>query len=227
MQGLTLEAGPAATRNGYAALSRLTALRDLEIIDEWRVDADDLRGLGELKQLTALEISGRATLTAPSIALLRKELTRAAITVDSDRPDRALPPRFFLSRSPQELNFRGGLRSADERLLSVGGQGVSGDLSDRRDTKTPDGDVVQAWRLAECTGRNVQIDLKSRAFDAMLTVVGPGETELWDNDDFGPSLDSQLTFPCGKGPYTVIVGAIDEPEGAFTLSASVLEQPRP
>lgn len=82
-----------------------------------------------------------------------------------------------------------------------------------------DGQLVQAWAFRARSGERVTFDLMSEDFDSYLRIVGPGMSEMTD-DDSGEDLDSRLTvsFP-QDGVYRIIAGSLGGNEGSFTLQA--------
>lgn len=103
------------------------------------------------------------------------------------------------------------------RELRVGST-ENGFLGEEADVRY-DGQLVQAWAFRARAGERVTFDQISEDFDSYLRVVGPGMSELTD-DDGGEGLHSRLTvtFPQG-GVYRVVVGSLGGNEGSFTLQA--------
>lgn len=104
-----------------------------------------------------------------------------------------------------------------DRELRVGGTEY-GYLGEQADVRY-DGQLVQAWAFRARAGERVTFDLMSEDFDSYLRLVGPGMSEMTD-DDSGEDLDSRLTatFP-QNGVYRVIAGSLGGNEGSFTLQA--------
>jgi hypothetical protein len=120
------------------------------------------------------------------------------------------------------------LISAQDRsifsLLETSGRSIGpapalaeGALSDR-DVLTGDGRRVQVWSLTGAQGNELQIDLRSDAFDAYVYVVGPGLGGGITDDDGGEDLDSRICLAASEpGEYRVIASSLSGDTGAFTL----------
>lgn len=90
------------------------------------------------------------------------------------------------------------------------------------------GSPVQAWAVEGRAGRTLTIDLTSTAFDAYLTVLGPGLSEWLTNDDGAGGCNSRVTvtFP-QDGTYRAVVSTVSlSAAGDFTL-ASYTDPPTP
>lgn len=88
------------------------------------------------------------------------------------------------------------------------------------------GSPVQAWAVHGTAGQPFSVDLLSDAFDAYLTVLGPGLDDWMSDDDGAGGCNSRVTlaFP-ETGTYRVIASTLGSGAGEFTLVAS--EQPGP
>ena len=72
-------------------------------------------------------------------------------------------------------------------------------------------------------GKTYQIDLKSKAFDAVLRLEDSAGKEVAFNDDFNPgaSLDSRIVYAATKaGEYTIIATCLDGKTGKFNLTVA-------
>jgi hypothetical protein len=100
------------------------------------------------------------------------------------------------------------------RVLRVGSD-TPGMLLDT--DPTVEGHRVQAWSFEARAGESVTIDLTSDDFDSYLQIVGPGLSQLTD-DDSGDGLNSRLSvsFP-EDGVYRVIASSLGGDSGRFTL----------
>lgn len=98
----------------------------------------------------------------------------------------------------------------------VAGEPVAGSLGDGDPAFY--GSPVQAWIVPGRAGEPFSVDLVSEAFDAYLTVLGPGLDDWLTDDDGAGRCDARvsLTFP-QDGEYRVVVGTIGAGTGAFTL----------
>ncbi len=87
---------------------------------------------------------------------------------------------------------------------------------------------VQAWGLDGRQGDSATVDLISGAFDAYLVVVGPGLSDVLEDDDGGGGCNARisLVFPADTS-YRVIVSSMEPRKGgAFTLRVSKTPAPR-
>lgn len=103
------------------------------------------------------------------------------------------------------------------------GREVSGSLGPV-DPLTGEGRRVQVWTLEVEPGREVQVDLRSDAFDSFLYVVGPGLGEGLRDDDGGAGLNSRICFtPDQPGDYRVVASSLGGGTGVFELVAAASE----
>jgi len=94
---------------------------------------------------------------------------------------------------------------------------AEGALSER-DVLTGDGRRVQVWTLTGAPGNELQIDLRSDAFDAYVYVVGPGLGGGITDDDGGEDLDSRICLAASEpGEYRVVASSLSGDTGSFTL----------
>ena len=84
------------------------------------------------------------------------------------------------------------------------------------------GDRVQAWLLDVPLYEEVQVDLKSDAFDPVLYIVGPGLDQGIMDDDGGGGFNARVCFfPDRGGEYRAVVSSIDDNVGPFSITARV------
>lgn len=103
------------------------------------------------------------------------------------------------------------------------GREISGSLG-AVDPLTGGGRRVQVWTLEVAPGREVQVDLRSDAFDPFLYVVGPGLGEGLRDDDGGAGLNSRICFtPEQPGDYRVVASSLGGGTGAFELATATSE----
>ncbi|PZV21398.1 MAG: hypothetical protein DCF21_02530 [Leptolyngbya sp.] len=68
------------------------------------------------------------------------------------------------------------------------------------------------------TGQTLTITLDSTAFDPVLRLLGPDETEIAFNDDFGGSLNSKIIVALPEdGTYTVVARSFSDQGGDYDL----------
>ena len=100
------------------------------------------------------------------------------------------------------------------------GQTLSGRLTDTsplHDDLTP----YQAYRFRGERGQRVQVDMKSKDFDAYLVVRRAGSTiDVVDNDDGGGGTDARVIYTLpATGDYEIRANSVDnKARGAFTVS---------
>lgn len=78
----------------------------------------------------------------------------------------------------------------------------------------------RVYKLKLTEGKTYTIDLKSKAFDAVLRLENAAGKEVAFNDDFEPgqSLDSRLVYKALKSEeYRIIVTSLDNKTGRYTL----------
>lgn len=108
-------------------------------------------------------------------------------------------------------------------VLSTDGRVVASDADARgsltdRDLVDAQGNPVQVWRLEATPGQFVRVDLRSEDFDPYLRLVGPGLGPESADDDGGDGLDSRLCVAVPAGETRVVVSALDQGTGTFSLS---------
>lgn len=68
------------------------------------------------------------------------------------------------------------------------------------------------------TGQAITITLDSNDFDPVLTLLGPGETEIAANDDFGGTLNAKIIVELPEdGAYTVVAKSFSGQGGDYDL----------
>lgn len=89
------------------------------------------------------------------------------------------------------------------------------------------GEFIQSHKFSAEGDASLRVDLMSDDFDAVLVVVGPNG-ERWENDDFGDSSNSRVTFDvsAGGGEYTIYATTFEEGEaGAYKVVVSRAQSP--
>ncbi len=95
-------------------------------------------------------------------------------------------------------------------------------LSARADTLLQEAGTIypaqSLYTLEGTTGQQLTITLDSTDFDPVLQLLGPDETEIAFNDDFGGSLNSKIivTLP-EDGTYTVVARSFSDQGGDYDL----------
>jgi hypothetical protein len=104
-----------------------------------------------------------------------------------------------------------------QRVLSLGEQ-VRGALTNRS-AELPDGQRIEVYYFYGRRGDQITLELASDAFDPVLTVDGPDDTQIGQDDDGGGGTQARLalTLPA-TGDYAVGVSSAAPGAGAFTLS---------
>jgi hypothetical protein len=108
------------------------------------------------------------------------------------------------------------------------GQTLTGTLTDKsplHEDRTP----YQSYRFRGEKGQRVQVDMKSKAFDAYLVVRRAGSNiDVVQNDDSGGGSDARIVYTLpATGDYEIRANSVSsEARGAFTVSLSP-GQPRP
>lgn len=118
-----------------------------------------------------------------------------------------------------------------ERVAVTGslqiGISVQGALSPT-DGRLLDGAYATAYEVVSATDANVQIDLESTEFDAVLNVVGPSGVIAWNDDRDSGTTDArvQLTLVAMQR-YRIVVSSYRPGEiGGFTLRATAMPDGR-
>ena len=89
----------------------------------------------------------------------------------------------------------------------------------------PDGNRLQVWALSVSEGEPIRVELRSRDFDALLYIVGPGLNEGIRDDDGGSGSDSMICFiPELPGEYRAIVSSYGDRIGGFSIVSTSVEQ---
>jgi serine protease Do len=104
------------------------------------------------------------------------------------------------------------------------GQTVRGRL-EPGDHAMGDGTWADVWYFDGVAGQRVQIDLRSRAFDAYLQLLDAAGNVLNDNDDGAGGKDSRITVTLRTGQrYQIVANTYgDSPRpGVYTISLAVL-----
>jgi hypothetical protein len=84
---------------------------------------------------------------------------------------------------------------------------------------------LDAWELTGPVGSSATVDLRSRDFDAVLYVVGPGLSETLSDDDSAGGCDARLTFTfLEDGAYRVVASSLSA-RATGTYSIGVFEAP--
>jgi hypothetical protein len=192
---------------GYSLLSELPNLKKLSILDGEHLTDADVGDLGKLVKLEEMELI-RTKITASGKAALEKALPTTHVRWSESEASKL---------SNAQIAFLSGLSTAN-RTLNVGPV-LTGRLASADAREPDDGDLVQAWSLSGCEGREVQIDLKSGDFDAFLVVLGSDLGKPLFDDDSGDDTDARLKFKCATPPYKIIVKSLDDP-GQFTLQVT-------
>ena len=107
----------------------------------------------------------------------------------------------------------------DGRMIDLG-QTVEGRLRSA-DPVLVEGRRGQVWGVNGIAGQRLVIDLMAEDFDAYLYLAGPGLLEPLFDDDGGDDLNSQITVTIPEsGTYRIIVSALSDGTGPFTLSVA-------
>jgi hypothetical protein len=121
----------------------------------------------------------------------------------------------------------GGELSTEGRTLRVG-QRANGTLT--ASDQPFRGRRVQAWAFNASPGTNVDIQMRSEAFDAYLFLTGPGIDDPISDDDGGSGTDARLRATLTQGgTYHVLASSFTAATGPYSLEVSVtagLEQLR-
>ncbi len=100
------------------------------------------------------------------------------------------------------------------------GQRVQGQLNGS--ASLPTGEPMTLYSFNATAGQSITVDLTSTAFDPYLVVIGPSG-RLWENDDAGGGLNSQVMFDADTaGTYRVVATAYRAGmTGAFDLGITL------
>lgn len=108
------------------------------------------------------------------------------------------------------------------------GQTLNGDLGPA-DRRAGDGSYYDVYRFSGQAGQRVIIELKSRAFDAYLTLTPADSDErMRTDDDSGGGTNARIaaTLP-EKGEYLILANSVEKGEtGRYSLSLSTRPPPR-
>jgi hypothetical protein len=122
-----------------------------------------------------------------------------------------------LSRAPA-------LVAANVTSIALGGRS-EGDLTSR-DAQADDDSYYDVFRFSGAKGDRIAVELKSRDFDAYLSIHKPGEkAELGYDDDGGKDGDARLVFVLPQaGEYDIRANSLSKGEtGHYTLSLDKAE----
>ncbi len=123
------------------------------------------------------------------------------------------------------VEMMGELLALEPRGTLGVGEETSGALS-AEDGRISDGSYAEAWWVSGEPGTTAVIDLVSRAFDALLFVIGPDESDYDSDDDSGGACNSRLTITFGEGPHRAVVNSLSaDGSGPFTLKVSATAGP--
>jgi uncharacterized protein (TIGR03437 family) len=138
------------------------------------------------------------------------------------------PRAGVLMIAGQPLLIRQGGNQTCTATSIAPGQSASGALnnSDCRSIIDP-GSFADRYTFAGTAGQRLLFTLKSTAFDAYLTIIGPDGEIVAQNDDAGQSTDARIPADFGlftltmDGVYTVEVSTIEPGKtGGYTLTLS-------
>jgi len=107
---------------------------------------------------------------------------------------------------------------AKEAALNIKGELTDDDAKDK-----VQGGPSKTYDLAMTAGKVYIIDLKSKAFDALLRLEDASGKQVAINDDATPdTLDSRIVYTAkATAKHKIIATSLDRKTGAFTLTARV------
>jgi thiol-disulfide isomerase/thioredoxin len=142
----------------------------------------------------------------------------AVVTAGGDKTT-AVPPgkdKEEKKQSEQPKATTGGGTGTGKSILNVQDQLTDKDGQD----PTAPGCYCKIYPVKLQEGKEYQIDLKSKDFDAFLRLEDPSGKQVAEDDDSGGGLDSRIIYKAPKsGQYKVIASTFKDKEtGKFTLT---------
>jgi serine protease Do len=124
-------------------------------------------------------------------------------------------------REPQQSPLLGGSGRPAEQV-TLNGQTIQGQLSNRSDILPSDGSYFNAYTFEGQQGQQVEIEMRSQDFDAYLILLAPDGRSLQQDDDSAGNTDARISVTLPEtGNYTVLANSFERRQtGRYTIRFS-------